>query len=157
MPSAETLNISQPDLLERSRRGEHLPFDPRRGFRGNQCALGFPARACSSPDPFNSRRRAPCPHSNLQLEKNFAEHLSLFCRMEMASPCSHFSLKLKRTLHFRTISGLSCLYSPGPCRMERELQWAVGFNMPGDLSGRPPPRERKMQKEPGKLSQTSDH
>ena len=106
MPSAETLNISQPDLLERSRRGEHLPFDPRRGFRGNQCALGFPARAWSSPDPFHSRRRAPCPHSNLQLEKNFAEHLSLFCRMEMASPRSHFSLKLKRTLHFLTISGL---------------------------------------------------
>ena len=57
VPSAKTLNVSQPDLLEHSQRGEHLPFDPCRGFQGSQCLLRFPARACSPPNSFNSSRR----------------------------------------------------------------------------------------------------
>lgn len=89
--------------------------------------------------------------------ENFAEHSSLFCKMEMAAPRSHFSLKLKRTLHFRTISGLlpACIH---PDLAELGMRMAVGGGVQraGDLLGRPPPRERKMQKEPGKLSQTSD-
>lgn len=114
------------------------PWIHAEGFRGNRCALGFPARACSPPDPFNSSQRAPCPHSNLQLEKNFTEHLSLFCKMEMAAPRSHFSLKPKRTLHYRTISGLlpACIH-PDLAEWNANGSGRWGSTCPGIYQGDP--------------------
>ena len=77
--------------------------------------------------------------------------------MEMAAPRSHFSLKLKRNLHFEPFPASFLLVFTRTLRNGRRMAVGCGVQHAGDLLGRPPPRERKTQKEPGKLSQTSDH